>query len=90
MSSVATQVIGYTGATLVLLGFIRVNSGKWDNKSIWYELDNLVGTLMLAIYHFALGAHASLVLNLVWAIAAVNGINSINHRRRLRNKKKGK
>ena len=81
MSDQLAQVIGFIGAGLVLVGFVRVNSGKWNNKSLLYELDNLIGTLLLAIYHFALGAHASLILNIVWAIAAINGISSIKHRR---------
>lgn len=82
-------VFGIVGASLILFGFIRVNSGRWNGKSGWYELDNLLGASFIAIYNFHHEAYATLVLNIVWVIVAVKGLESIAARRaRLRKRKK--
>ena len=73
---------GITGASLILLGFIRVNSGRWGNKSGWYELDNLFGALLIGIYNFHHQAYATMVLNIVWVIVAIKGLESLAVRRK--------
>lgn len=75
-------VLGIVGASLILLGFIRVNSGKWGNKSLWYELDNLVGAACIGIYNFHHEAYATLVLNIVWVFVAIRGLESYAARRK--------
>ena len=80
---------GLAGASCVLLGFYRTSIGKWTGKSLWYELDNLVGALFLITYQLSVGAYVTLFLNVIWVIVAFVGITSIVERRRgLRKKKK--
>lgn len=82
-------LFGITGASLILFGFIRVNSGRWGGKSGWYELDNLLGASLIAVYNFHHQAYATLVLNVVWVIVAIKGLESIAARRaRARKRKK--
>ena len=57
-----------------MLGFYRVSSGKWTNKSFLYELDNVFGALFLIIYQLRYGAYISVVLNAVWGGIAMLGI----------------
>lgn len=75
-------IFGITGASLILLGFVRVNSGKWGSKSLWYELDNLVGASLVSVYNFHHGAYATMVLNVIWVIVAITGLKSLAQRRR--------
>ncbi|HSX32560.1 MAG TPA: hypothetical protein VLF43_04815 [Candidatus Saccharimonadales bacterium] len=66
--------IGVVGAALLLFGFYRISSGKWTNKSVWYELDNVLGATFLIVYQLRYGAYVSAVLNAVWAGIALIGI----------------
>lgn len=81
-------LVGITGAVLILFGFYRTSIGRWTNKSIWYELDNLLGAGLLMIYNLIIGAHISVVLDIVWIVVALRGITSIveRHNERLKNK----
>ena len=73
--------IGLIGAVLILMGFYRISIGRWTNKSLWYELDNLVGATCLVIYQFSHGAYISVTVNIFWAIIAFRGITSYAQRR---------
>ena len=74
------NVIGTLGAILVLLGFYRTSIGKWKNRSFIYELDNLVGALLLVIYQFHHHAFISVVVNVIWAAVAFAGLTSFAQR----------
>ena len=72
--------IGVVGASLILLGFYRTSVGRWTNKSMWYELDNLAGALLLIVYQLHIRNYISLVLEIVWAIVAFRGVTSLAER----------
>ncbi len=74
------DLIGLIGAIFLLFGFYRTTIGKWTNKSLWYELDNVIGPVLLIIYQMHLHAYISVVLNAVWAIVAFKGITSYAER----------
>lgn len=88
MSELTWHMVGGVGAALILLGFIRINIGKWNNKSLLYELDNLVGASLLVAYTFHKGAYPTLVLNIVWVAAAIYGLSSLRHRKAKRKQKR--
>ena len=69
------NVLGIVGASMLLFGFYRANSGKWSNKSIWYELDNVIGAVLIIIYQIYYHAYVSVVLNLIWAGVALVGLS---------------
>lgn len=81
MSFELIDVVGAAGAVLILLGFYRTSIGKWTNKSLLYELDNLVGAGLLIFYNFSRHAYVSLVLDVIWVLVALMGITSIAERR---------
>ena len=74
------DLLGIIGALLLLFGFYRTSIGKWTNKSFWYELDNLLGPLLLIFYQLHNKAYISVVLNGIWAIVAFRGITSFAER----------
>ncbi len=74
-------IIGIIGAFLILLGFYRISIGRWTGKSFWYELDNLVGSLLVMVYQYHLKAYVTMVVNIIWAIVAVRGLSSYRERR---------
>lgn len=73
--------IGIIGAILVLLGFYRISIGKWSGKSLWYEVDNLAGSLLVMVYQYHFHAYVTMVVNIIWAIVAFRGVVSYNERR---------
>jgi hypothetical protein len=83
------DLVGVAGISLILLGFYRTSFGKWSTHSFWYELDNLVGAILLVIYSLHHHAYISVILDTIWAIVALRGITSLKERRlRARQKKK--
>ena len=75
------SIIGSIGAALILFGFYRITIGQWTGKSFWYELDNLVGAVLVGIYQLHHHANISVTINIVWAIVAINGLRPYAERR---------
>jgi len=72
--------LGILGSIFLLFGFYRANSGRWNNKSFWYEVDNIIGALLIIIYQIHYHAFVSVVVNLIWASVAVAGVSVFFHR----------
>lgn len=79
--------IGIVGAIFILFGFWRVVIGRWTGKSFLYELDNLLGSILVLIYQVHYKVYISVVVNIVWAIVAFHGVISYRERRRKRGRK---
>ncbi len=74
------DLMGFIGAFLILFGFYRTSIGRWSNKSVLYEFDNLLGAMFLVVYQLHVGAYISVILNIIWAIVALRGITSLAER----------
>lgn len=73
--------IGIIGGVLILIGFYRISIGKWTGKSLWYELDNLAGSVLILIYQLHFKVYVSVILNIIWAIVAFRGVVTYRERR---------
>ncbi len=82
------ELLGALGASMILFGFYRTSIGRWTNKSIWYELDNLFGAGFLTVYNLSRHAQITVVLDVIWVIVAFRGITSIAERQRKTRKRK--
>lgn len=80
--------VGFAGAFLILLGFYRTSIGRWKNKSFIYELDNLMGAVLLVSYQLHYHIYVTLILNVVWAIVAFRGITSWAERRVIKKRRR--
>lgn len=82
------NILAVTGSVLLLFGFYRVNTGKWSNKSFWYEVDNLLGAIFLIAYQLYYHAYVSVAVNIVWGGVAVVGLSvflrRLHHHRKKR------
>jgi len=76
------DLIGLVGSLLILLGFYRTSIGQWRTTSFWYELDNLVGSVLLASYHILTETYVVLPLNVLWAVVALKGVTSYRDRKK--------
>jgi lipid-A-disaccharide synthase-like uncharacterized protein len=75
------NVLGVAGALLVLFGFYRISIGQWTGRSFWYELDNLLGSILVLIYQIHYKVYISVIVNIIWAIVAFRGVISYHERR---------
>jgi len=80
--------LGIVGALLLLFGFYRVNSGRWSNKSFWYEMDNVIGASLIIVYQIRYHAFVTVVVNTIWAAVALWGL--VSFYRRYHHHRKGK
>ena len=68
------DIVGATGAALILFGYYRISIGRWTNKSLLYELDNIVGPALVIFYSYHHRAYIGVILNLVWVAVAFHGL----------------
>ncbi len=65
-----TVEIGVAGLILLLAAFTLLDTGKLDRSSSWYQLLNMVGAGLLALYAWELKAYVFVVLEVFWAVVA--------------------
>jgi lipid-A-disaccharide synthase-like uncharacterized protein len=73
--------LGIVGAILVLFGFWRISIGQWTGKNFWYEMDNLLGSVLILIYQIHYKVYISVIVNVIWAIVAFRGVISYRERK---------
>lgn len=74
------DLIGITGALLIIFGFVRISLGIWTSRSLWYEVDNLGGASLMILHEYLIGAYIPMVLSIMWAIVALKGLTSFAER----------
>lgn len=67
-------LIGISGAVLILLSFLLVQTNKLDPEDLIYEVINFIGSILLIIYSVNGRAYPFIILNTVLAIASLYGI----------------
>lgn len=67
-------ILGFIGASCILVAFFQVSRGAWSGLSWRFQLVNLIGASILTIYSLILGAHALVALNAVWFLVASVGL----------------
>jgi hypothetical protein len=63
---IAVEVAGWTGAALILLGYLLISAGKLTGQSVAYQAMNIVGAAGFVINGWWHPAIPSTVLNIVW------------------------
>jgi uncharacterized membrane protein len=71
MNKVVIESIGWIGAVLLLAGFALTSYGFLEGVSFQFQLLNLVGSILLAIYTYAKKAYPNTVLNLIWVLISL-------------------
>jgi lipid-A-disaccharide synthase-like uncharacterized protein len=74
--------VGIIGGILILFGFYRISIGRWTGKSFWYEMDNLIGSVLILVYQIHYRVYVSVILNIIWAIVALRGLSSYAERKK--------
>jgi energy-converting hydrogenase Eha subunit E len=69
-----TTLIGITGATIILIGFLLNQFGLWSRESLSYDVANVAGSVLLLWYSYLLGSVPFLLLNSVWLLVSARDV----------------
>ena len=64
----AVEVAGWVGASLILLGYLLISTGKLTGQSVAYQVINVVGAAGFIVNGWWHGAVPSAALNVVWML----------------------
>ena len=65
---IAVEVAGWTGALLILLGYLAITTGKLTGDSALYQWINVAGATGFVVNGWWHGAIPSAALNIVWLL----------------------
>jgi hypothetical protein len=65
------EIVGWTGAVLILLGYLLITAGKLTGGSLLYQAMNVLGAAGFAINGWWHRALPSTALNIVWLLIGV-------------------
>lgn len=68
------DLIGFTGAFLVLVGFLLNQINILKNSNIMYDFINFLGSFMLLIYALILQSVPFIIINTVWALFSLKDV----------------
>ena len=64
--NIAMDIIGWTGALLVLYAYFMVSTGRLRPDSWLFQATNISGAFALALMTFYHHAYPSTVVNIIW------------------------
>ena len=68
MLELAVEVVGWMGATLILLAYLLLSAGRLTGQSLVYQGMNVVGAAGFVINGWWHGALPSAALNVLWLL----------------------
>ena len=68
------DLMGWSGAAVLLVAYAMISSRKLEGDSSAYQLLNIAGSLLLATNTIFYGAYPSTVVNMLWVGIAVFAI----------------
>ncbi len=69
-----TTIIGTTGAGIILLFFILIQTKKLSAESLFYDVGNFAGGALLLVYAILLSSIPFAILNAVWTLVSLKDI----------------
>ncbi len=84
------MIIGWVGAGLLLLAYFLLIHHDLSSRSRMYQWMNVIGSLLLAVNTFIIGAYPSFVTNILWFIVGLYGMFHVFKFHRINVKKKDK
>ena len=82
-TEVAVEILGWAGASLILLAYLLLSAGKVTGHSLVYQAMNVVGAAGFIVNGWWHGAIPSAVLNVIWMLIGTFALWRILARRRV-------
>ena len=89
MATFTLELLGWIGAALIILPYFLLTEQKLKSNSVEYQAMNLIGSVLVGFNAYFNRAYPSLVINAIWVIIALFGIEKLfekSLRTRLRKK----
>ncbi len=77
MKTIFIEGLGWIGAILLLAGFALTSYGFLEGTSFEFQLLNLLGSIILAIYTYVKKAYPNTALNIIWVLISLVAISNI-------------
>jgi hypothetical protein len=68
VTEIVVEVVGWTGASLILLAYLLLSAGKLTGQSLVYQGMNVIGAAGFIVNGWWHGALPSAVLNVIWML----------------------
>jgi hypothetical protein len=78
---ILVEVVGWTGAGLILLAYLLLSAGRLTGQSMIYQGMNVVGAIGFTINGWWHGALPSTALNIIWMGIGLVALWKITQRR---------
>jgi len=82
VTAIFVEIVGWTGAVLVLGAYILVSMGKLSGASPSFQWMNAVGAGFFVLNTWWHGAMPSMVLNIIWSAIGFGALWRVYLRRR--------
>ena len=79
---IAVEVVGWTGAGLILLAYLLLSMGRLTGQSVAYQAMNVFGAAGFVVNGWWHGAIPSAALNVLWLFIGIAALWRIALRRR--------
>ena len=80
---IAVEIVGWAGASLILLAYLLLSAGRLTGHSLVYQAMNVVGAAGFIVNGWWHGALPSAVLNIIWMLSGTIALWRILARRRV-------
>jgi len=77
MLSLLMNIFGWLGASLLLIPYFMVSTGRISGKSTRFQLFNIFGSILLTANSLYYGALPSVFVNLVWISIGIISLKKI-------------
>lgn len=75
------QIVGITGAAVVLIAFAMNQLQYWKNSDIKYDVANFAGGVLLSVYAILINSLPFAILNFIWmAVSLRDVVNNFKKR----------
>ena len=78
----AVEIVGWAGASLILLAYLLLSAGRLTGQSIVYQAMNVVGAAGFIVNGWWHGAIPSAALNVIWMLIGAIALWRILSKRR--------
>ena len=82
-AEIAVEIVGWAGASLILLAYLLLSAGRLTGHSLVYQAMNVVGAAGFIVNGWWHGALPSAVINIIWMLIGTIALWRILARRRV-------
>lgn len=72
MKELLVDIIGWIGSIMLIAAYFMNSMGKISAQSFWYQLLNVIGSVLLVVNTIYYGAYPSSAVNFIWVFIGLH------------------